>query len=93
MTNNYVSPEVTQNFLKEMMLKNQVLFKAKYTGTLRPFKFKSEVLGIQAETLISLKEQYKNVRGNSRRKIVKKILDCIQAIEDWAEPIEIQEKN
>ena len=77
-----------QDFVKHMMLNhpNQVLLQGNYTGTLKPFTFNNDVLGNQAETLISLKEQYKNASGNSRKKIVKKILDCIQAIEDYAEP-------
>tara|TARA_B100001564_G_scaffold310379_1_gene282023 strand:+ start:274 stop:531 length:258 start_codon:yes stop_codon:yes gene_type:complete len=80
-----------QDFIKQMMLKNQVVLKGNYTGTLRPFTFNNDVLGNQAETLISLKEQYKNVRGNSRRKIIKQILDCIQAIEDYADPLQLEE--
>ena len=77
-----------QDFIKHMLNNNpnQVLLKGNYTGTLRPFTFNNAVLSNQAETLISLKEQYKNASGNSRKKIIKKILDCIQAIEDYAEP-------
>ena len=75
-------------FIKQMWKNhpNQVFLKGNYTGTLKPFTFNNAVLNNQAETLISLKEQYKNASGNSRKKIVKKILDCIQAIEDYAEP-------
>lgn len=75
-------------FIKQMLKNhpNQVFLKGNYTGTLKPFTFNNAVLNNQAETLISLKEQYKNASGNSRKKIVKKILDCIQAIEDYAEP-------
>ena len=77
-----------QDFIKHMLNNNpnQVLLKGNYTGTLRPFTFNNAVLSNQAETLISLKEQYKNASRNSRKKIVKKILDSIQAIEDYAEP-------
>ena len=75
-------------FIKQMLKNhpNQVFLKGNYTGTLKPFAYNNAVLNNQAETLISLKEQYKNASGNSRKKIVKKILDCIQAIEDYAEP-------
>ena len=75
-------------FIKQMLKNhpNQVFLKGNYTGTLKPFTFNNAVLNNQAETLISLKEQYKIASGNSRKKIVKKILDCIQAIEDYAEP-------
>ncbi len=77
-----------KDFINQMMQNhpNQVLLTCNYTGTLRPFTFNNAVLSNQAETLISLKEQYKNASGNSRKKLVKKILDCIQAIEDYAEP-------
>ena len=77
-----------QDFIKHMLNNNpnQVLLKGNYTGTLRPFTFNNAVLSNQAVTLISLKEQYKNASRNSRKKIVKKILDSIQAIEDYAEP-------
>ena len=75
-------------FIKQMLKNhpNQVFLKGNYTGTLKPFTFNNAVLSNQAETLISLKKQYKNASGNSRKKIIKKILDCIQAIEDYAEP-------
>ena len=75
-------------FIKQMLKNhpNQVFLKGNYTGTLKPFTFNNAVLSNQAETLISLKEQCKNASGNNRKKIVKKILDCIQAIEDYAEP-------
>ena len=77
-----------KDFINQMMQNhpNQVHLTGNYTGTLRPFTFNNAVLSNQAETLISLKEQYKNASGNSRKKLVKKILDCIQAIEDYAEP-------
>ena len=82
------SPQGFQNAIKEMMANNRVLLKGKYGDTLRPFSFRKEVLGKQAETLISLKEQYKSATGNnSRKKITKQILDQIQAIEEWAEPL------
>ena len=85
------SPQGFQNVIKEMMANNRVLLKGNYGDTLRPFSFKKEILGNQAETLISLKEQYKSATGNnSRKKITKQILDCIQAIEEWAEPLPIQ---
>ena len=84
-----VSPQGFQDVIKQMMANNRVLLKGNYGGTLRPFCFKQEILGNQAETLISLKEQYKSATGNnSRRKITQQILDCIQAIEEWAEPCE-----
>ena len=75
-------------FIQQMLKNhpNQVFLKGNYTGTLKPFTFNNAVLNNQAETLISLKEQCKNASGNNRKKIVKKILDCIQAIEDYAEP-------
>ena len=77
-----------ESFIQQMLKNhtNQVFLKGNYTGTLKPFTFNNYVLSNQAETLISLNEQYKNASGNSRKKIVKKILDCIQAIEDYAEP-------
>ena len=81
-----VLPHVMPEFLKKMIGNNRVLLSGNYGGTLRPFSFQSAVLGNQAEILISLKEQYKSSSGNDRKKINKKILDCIQAIEDWAEP-------
>ena len=59
-----------QDFINQMIRNhpNQVLLRGNYTGTLRPLTFNNAVLSNHAETLISLKEQYKNASGNSRKK-------------------------
>ena len=58
-----------KDFINQMMLNhpNQVLLQGNYTGTLKPFTFNNDVLGNQAETLISLKEQYKNAINISEK--------------------------